>query len=92
MKKYTVLKISVIAGIFCAIDQTIELKEKDAKKYIDEGFIKELTEEKEEILSPDVIEAMTYAELKAKVAELEIVTPDLKMESLKAALLEHIGV
>lgn len=92
MKKYIVLKISVIAGMFCGLGQTIELQEKNAKKYIDEGFIEELTETKEVVvLTPDSIEAMTYPELKTKVAELDITTSDLKMESLKTALLEHIG-
>lgn len=92
MKKYTVLKISVIAGMFCGLGQIIELQEKNAKKYIDEGFIEELTETKEVVvLTPDSIEVMTYPELKAKVAELDITTSDFKMESLKTALLEHIG-
>jgi len=46
--KFEVLKISVIAGMFCEIGKIIELDEREGNKYLDAGFVK-IAEETTEI-------------------------------------------
>jgi hypothetical protein len=44
-KMYVAQKVSVIAGKFCPIGETIELEEVEAKVYIANGFLVESTQE-----------------------------------------------
>lgn len=44
-KMYVAQKVSVIAGKFCPIGETIELEEVEAKVYVDNGFLVESTQE-----------------------------------------------
>ena len=44
-KTYVSQKVSVIAGKFCSIGDTIELEEVTAKIYVENGFLKEAVNE-----------------------------------------------
>jgi hypothetical protein len=94
MMGYIVNKIAVIGGTVPKLGTPVDtdsLTEKQIKIYVKAGYIVETKKEEDTTpLSPESIEEMSNAQLRAKVKELGLETEDQKSITLKAALLAAI--
>lgn len=88
--RYTSADVVYVAGgVLFLSESAAESYGKGPVKAIRRNNIESLNATKQEpqSLTTEEIEAMTYSQLKSKVAELGIVAEDMKKETLKDALL-----